>query len=513
MNKNIFNVVKVPDIPRSVFDLSHDVKLSCNMGDLIPVYTEDCVPGDKFHINQHCIARFMPLVAPVMHRFDVTFHTWFVPKRLIWEGWNDYITDTKTAGLLPAPPYLTIGNGPEYTKLLDYMGIPSPVGGAVAERISAMPLAAYQCIYNEFYRDENLIPEVDFMCVDGTNDANTTVLGTLRKRAWEHDYFTSALPFVQKGDPVGLPVTGDALVKINAAPLVGEVYAEDSTPWQSTPSATPVTGPFMEREATTTPGIGANMAYADLEGAVVTTINDLRRANALQRWLEKLARGGSRLAEMIRGVFGVTPKDASLQRPQYIGGSKAPIIISDIEQTSQETVAGPSPQGNLAGKGTAVSEGSMSHYFCDEHGFIITLMSIMPKTAYQQGIEKFWLKTGSNTEHYFPDFANIGEQEILNRELFSYTAAGGDVFGYTPRYSEYKYRNSRVAGQFRTTLDFWHEGRIFASAPALNQAFIECIPDTRIFAVEDPAEDKLAVQVYNEVKAVRPMPKFGTPSF
>lgn len=511
MNKNIFNVVKVPKVPRSVFDLSHDVKLSCNMGDLIPVYIEDLVPGDKFHLSQQALVRFMPLVSPVMHRFDVTFHSWFVPKRLLWEGWNDYITDTKTAGLLPAPPFISI-DGTNETKLSDYMGIPpkATIPGATShENINAMPFAAYQMIYNEFYRDENLVSPVDFSLVDGANTTNITELLTLRKRAWEHDYFTSALPFVQKGDPVSLPLNFYDVPVRRDDPTDPTGLTTVATTLGSNPLAIANEPPVPE------PG-GPNIQELYAQTSVLsgtTNVNDLRRANALQRWLEKLARGGSRLSEMIRGVFGVTPKDASLQRPQYIGGSKSPVIISDIEQTSQD-IGGTTPQGNLAGKGTSVADGQTSSYFADEHGFIITVLSIMPRSAYQQGIDKMYLKIGSNTEHYFPDFANIGEQPILNKELYAYQGATGEeTFGYTPRYSEYKYRSSRVSGQFRTTLDFWHEGRIFASLPLLNQAFIDCIPDTRIFAVTDPNEDHMAVQVYNEVKAVRPMPKFGTPSF
>ena len=231
----------------------------------------------------------------------------------------------------------------------------------------------------------------------------------------------------------------------------------------------------------------------------------------MQEWLEKNARGGTRYIESILSHFGVKSSDARLQRPEYITGVKSPVIISEVLNTTGED--GGLPQGTMAGHGIAVSSGKSGSYYCEEHGFIIGIMSILPKTAYQQGIPKQFLKKDT-LDYYFPSFANIGEQEVKNNELFAYTASAEDTFGYVPRYAEYKYMPSRVAGDFRTTLDYWHLGRIFETQPALNQTFIECKPEntTRIFAVED-GTDPLFCHVLNKIQAVRPMPKFGTPMF
>jgi hypothetical protein len=259
--------------------------------------------------------------------------------------------------------------------------------------------------------------------------------------------------------------------------------------------------------------IGANQLFASADNMEVqpTTINELRRAFRLQEWLEKNARGGTRYIENILAHFGVKSSDSRLQRPEYITGVKSPVVVSEVLQTGQSDTT---PQGNMAGHGISVTSGRTGSYYCEEHGYIIGIMSVMPKTAYQQGIPKTFLKNDP-LDYFWPSFAHIGEQEVQVQELYAYTSNKENTFGYVPRYAEYKYMPSRVAGDFRTTLDYWHLGRIFDSEPSLNQDFIECTPSatSRIFAVEDPDAQKLYCHVLNKIKAVRPMPKYGTPSF
>ena len=507
MNKNLFNSIKLTTPKKNVFDLSHDVKLSGNMGDLIPIMCLEAVPGDKFNISNESLIRFAPLVSPVMHQMNVTTHYFFVPNRILWDGWENFITNTKVGGFLPDFPYITITNT-HYSKLSDYLGIPTPIG-ANQERISPLPFAAYQLIYNEYYRDQNLCPLAHYKCADGSNAA-PDFLG-LRKRAWMHDYFTSALPFAQKGDPVHMPwgTFPDVEVLRNSNP--GTTAATTEIDVQNIGAVDPL---IITNQETTDP-VTDDALYADTSTLNTATnaplINDLRRAFRLQEWLEKMARGGSRLCEVIKTHFNVNSPDKRLQRPEYITGSKSPVVISEVLNTTGTTDA---PQGNMAGHGISVTNSQSGHYYCEEHGYILGIMSITPVTAYQQGIPKHFLKRG-NTDFFWPAFANIGEQEVQNKEIYAFQAgtSGEDVFGYTPRYAEYKYSPSRVAGDFRTSLDFWHLGRIFSTPPSLNQDFIECTPTHRIFAVTDPAVEKLYCHVFNKVRAVRPMPKFGTPTF
>lgn len=524
MSKNIFNTVKMTRPQSSTFDLSHDVKLSCNMGELVPIMVMDCVPGDRFNISCESLLRFQPLVAPVMHRYDVFMHYFFVPNRILWPNWEKWITNTKTAGVLPAHPYLPIvHNGTTYTSLMDYMGVPDPstipdANGSTT--ISPLALAAYQKIYNEYYRDQNLSPEIPYELIDGTNLANITNLAAIRRRAWEHDYFTSALPFAQKGDTVDIPL-GDVVLKDDWDTYAfGTPVFEDTTGGVSQGAANyikQVTDGTFGARLTSDQVPTARIAYNPVNSLEVeaTTINDLRLAFRLQEWLEKNARGGTRYTESNRVHFGVTSPDARLQRPEYITGTKSPVNISEVLNS---TGTAERPQGDMAGHAVSVTSGQYGSYYCQEHGYIIGIMSVLPRTAYYQGMPKHFTKFDDPTQIYWPTFANIGEQEIRTSELYSYyySGPGNDqdaVFGYIPRYSEYKYMPSRVAGDFKTTLDFWQHARKFASAPLLNQEFIEADPDNRIFAVEDPEADKLLVHVYNKVRAVRPMPKYGTPTF
>lgn len=516
MGKNLFNSIKLTKPKNNVFDLTHDVKLSLNMGELVPIMCTECVPGDKFNISAESMIRFAPLVSPVMHRIDVSIHYFFVPNRIIWPNWEKFITQTKVGDppALPAFPTLTYSEA-DWWYLHDYLGLPKPIG-VNEEVISALPFAVYQKIYNDYYRDQNLMSEIPFELLDGSNEGNPE-LWQLRNRCWEHDYFTAALPFAQKGDAVDIPL--------------GDVRLKDDWNTGRDPGENPS---FLDENEVKQPGdlsqdllgdinatFGGNppqgpLAY-DPAGTLETegtTINDLRRAFRLQEWLEKNARAGTRYVENILAHFGVRSSDKRLQRAEYITGVKTPVQISEVLNT---TGTEDLPQGNMAGHAIAVTSGKGGSYFCEEHGYIMGIMSVMPKTAYQQGIPKHFLKTSDPFQYYWPSFAHIGEQEVLKKEIYAFQgAAGNNTFGYVPRYAEYKFEHNRVAGEFRTTLDFWHLGRIFSAPPALGASFVEVNPEstTRIFAVEGTEETQhLYAHVLNKIRAVRPMPKFGTPSF
>lgn len=511
---NIFDSIKLTKPNKNVFDLSHDVKLSFNMGELIPTMVLECVPGDKFNISCESLLRFAPLVAPVMHRVDVSMHYFFVPNRILWPNWENFITNTPdpVTDLPPAfPTFQITGNDVtnNFTRLLDYLGLPAPTVTGEPETVSALPIAAYNKIWFDYYRDQNLQPGTLAPLVDGANSSPDLSISVLR-RAWEHDYFTSALPFAQKGDVVDLPIANfnDVPVKVNYSDPPDNLESQSWTA-NVTPTGTATT--IADRQPADIDNYDTGKLYADTSNLLgqSTTINDLRRAFKLQEWLEKAARGGSRYIESILSHFGVRSSDKRLQRPEYITGTKSPVVISEVLNTSDTAEA---PQGNMAGHAVSVTGGKYGNYYCEEHGYIIGIMSVMPKTAYQQGIPKHWLKRDP-FDYYWPSFANIGEQPIERRELFAYTIDGSDTFGYIPRYSEYKYMPSRVSGDFRTNLNFWHLGRIFTGQPELNETFILCNPSDRIFAVTDPDIEKMYCHILHKVRAVRAMPKYGTPTF
>lgn len=506
MGKNLFNSIKLQRPKKNVFDLTHDVKLSADMGNLTPILTLECVPGDKFELGCESLIRFAPMIAPVMHRMDVTMHYFFVPNRIVWNNWEKFITDANS-GLVS--PYISIGNGwqtayPEECKFLDYMSVPPPPNsGVTGTNVNALPFAAYQAIYNEYYRDQNLVAPVDYKLNDGDNSLTAAEVQkwlNLRKRAWEHDYFTASLPFAQKGAAVDIPLGS---IDVPWTKIAGKNSS-------GSPDVQAVSGQYDVNGGVPSPltdGLYVPEIQADVEP---TTINDLRRAFRLQEWLEKNARGGTRYIENILTHFGVRSSDKRLQRPEYITGVKSPVVISEIVNTTGQTDG--LPQGNMAGHGISVSSGRSGTYYCEEHGYIIGIMSVMPKTAYQQGIPKTFLKNDT-LDYFWPSFANIGEQAVENQEIYAYTSTKSDTFGYVPRYAEYKFMPSRVAGDFRTTLDYWHLGRKFDTQPTLGTDFVECNPTKRIFAIDDPEGDSLYCHVLNKIKAIRPMPKYGTPMF
>lgn len=509
---NIFNSVKLTKPKRNKFNLTHDVKMSGKMGNLMPCALIEAVPGDTFNISSDAFVRFAPMQAPIMHRVDVSCHYFFVPNRIVWDNWEKFITNDDSAPEMPLVE-ITDAIGPDNAKFLDYLGVPPIQAGGTATQLNAIPMAAYQAVYNDYYRDENLVAEVDYKLTDGVQSTNKfNELTTLRKRAWEHDYFTAALPFAQKGAAVDIPI--------------GEIELKDDWADASTPKFKNEFGtvPFGQNNVVSDSTnldieVGGDhpMAY-DPDGSLKagsTTINELRRAFRLQEWLEKNARGGTRYIENILAHFGVKSSDKRLQRPEYITGVKSPVVISEVLNTAgpQTTTSISNVQGAMAGHGVSVSAPYNGKYYVEEHGYIIGICSVMPKPAYQQGIPKTFLKNDP-LEYFWPSFAHIGEQEVQNQELYAYTPDKSDTFGYIPRYAEYKYMPSRVAGDFRDDLKYWHLGRIFNSQPTLSQDFIECSSEetARIFAVTDDIEDQLYMDVLNKITAVRPMPVYGNPN-
>lgn len=517
MKKNtLFNTVALQKLPSNVFDLSHIHNTSCNMGELIPILLMDTIPGDKITLNNRTLLRFMPMLAPVFHRFDVYIHYFAVPRRLLWPNFEKWMTGAND-GYVQTPPVTPpaaprfIVSSSNYTSLLDYLGIPNPSDGFdpdAGAQISTEPLSAYNLIWHEYYRDQNLnVPEWEPLTDGTTSVGDLNALRFIRKRCWEHDYFTSALPWAQKGTVVDIPLGEVVAKETPLTPVDAGWLAYNSGLQQEGPIENdPITGAYAVTSG------GNTRVFYDPAGTLevgATSIIDLRRAFALQAWFERNAVSGSRYTEFLKAHFNVNSSDARLQRPEYITGTKTPVTISEVLNTTGE--ADGLVQGNMSGHGVAVGTGNGKTYYCEEHCWILGIMSIMPKPMYQQGIARMWTKFDPY-DTYFSNFANIGEQEIKQKEIWGLNVdlADGEItFGYQSRYAEYKYMENRVSGEMRTTLNFWHEGRIFTGPPLLNGDFVQCSPSNRIFAV--PGQQNIVASIQNIITARRSMPKYGTP--
>lgn len=509
MASSIFKeAVQIMAPQKSKFDLSHERKMTCEMGKLIPIMVQETLPGDSFKVDTNFLARVSPMLAPLFHRVDIFTHYFFVPNRIIWNEWEKFITGGETGLESPVHPQIDLNgvNTPELFgkgSLLDYMGFPhidSATPFTTTQLINALPFRAMAEIYNEYYRDENLITKIPYSKDSGIiapPSADIAQLLTLRNRAWEKDYFTTALPWAQRGNPAAAPVD-----------YTGSV----SRAYQGTSD-----NPVVNESALGTDATGdvatSSAVKTRIETEASVLITELRKAARLQEFLEAAARGGARLTEWILHVFGVKSSDARLQRPEYLGGGKTPLQISEVLSNFQFSgdLEG-KPQGNMAGHGIAVSDQHGFSYSCEEHGFIIGIMSILPKANYYQGKEKMWSRP-TRFDYYIPQFAHLGEQEVKKGELYLDPANTGGIndatFGYQSRYADYKFKLSTVHGEFRDTLAYWHMARKFSTTPALNQSFIECVPTKDIFAV--PTEPPVFVNIWQEVSAIRPLPYFSNP--
>lgn len=541
---SVFSSVLGNKVGRSVFDLSHVKRFTCDMGQLIPVYFDECVPGDTRKIGMQCVTRFQPLVAPILDSVDLTVHYFFVPTRLLMdkeEDWNTFLTGGKDGkdnsisiplwefrfftGNVGESPNCPFSNNRRIGKysLWDYFGLPvgdeSTMGNIrTVNHVNCFPQRCYNLVWNEFYRDENLCDEVSIN--------NSTIL----YRAWKKDYFTSALPWQQRGIAPALPISG--VVPVNFGSSFNLDNPKVTIKGSDYDIASGYSGNFNYLRATSPQGNDyvspatsikgtPSSASINLENASTFDVATLRQAFQIQRWLELNARGGVRYTEFLRSHFGIAPKDEVLGRPQYIGGTKSNIVISEVLQTSRtvdstQTDKG-SPLGRLAGHGLGASSDYICTFTSKEFGYIIGIASWMPKPSYQQGVNRIFTRK-TKFDFYFPEFAHLSEQAVTNGEIYATgTSRDNEIFGYQGAYNEMRYTPSFNCADMRNTFSYWHLGRIFNNPPQLNAGFLTTNSAfdggirKDIFA--SPKEPGLLVQFANIVKAIRPLPVYGTPGF
>lgn len=538
-NQYRFSEVPEVNIPRSTFNRTHTYKTTFDSGYMIPFYVDEVLPGDTFKAKFSLFARMATPIVPIMDNLYLDTHIFYVPSRILWEHWKNFMGEQKNPNdsidyLIPT--LADTAEGFETQSIYDYMGLPTGVPINSNSPINALPFRAINKIYNEWVRDENLQDSLTELEGDGPDPIDTYKLFRRGKR---HDYFTSSLPWPSKpgqfdyGDGVTIGLSG-------TAPVVGNGKALFLTPNGQTPvyafgdadndhrlyakslSSFLNVGERIDSSGSTFPtsnvalGVTTDVnnpsLIADLNGATAISINDLRTAFQVQKFLEKSARSGTRLKELILGHFGVVVPDARLQRPEYLGGSSTRIMIKPVEQTSSTDST--TPQGNLAAYGVV---GDSFHGFTKsfvEHGYVIAFVSVRADLTYQQGLNRMWSRR-DRFDFYWPSFAHLGEQAVYNREIMmTGTETDDDVFGYQERYAEYRYHPSLITGKFRSTdaqsLDIWHVAQEFESVPALNGEFIEENPPIdRVIAV--PSEPQFLFDSEVNLTCTRPMPVYSVP--
>lgn len=543
---SIFTKVPKPKIRYSNFNLSEERKLSCNFGELIPILCQEIIPHDKMKVSTELLVKFAPLKAPVMHRIKAKVDYFFVPNFQLSNTFANFINPKVNTDSNPVVmPYITpkmisdlsLGG---VSSLADYLGLPVTQSSWMTstKKISPLPFMCYQHIYTNFFRDQNM--EV----LEGADPTTTTLflqeaqmdatgslgsignnqlknLFTLRHSAWKKDYFTSALPSPQAGEDVMLPLGGFAPVNTYQQGDDGMeddtngIHFPDAANWDDFDHIVAGNGSDGYLEGSDNGPLGQpDNLYADLSNQSVLSVNLFRQLLQLQGFKEIAERGGTRYPEMVANFFGAHLPDYWFGRPLYLGGQIQDIKIGEVVQTSQTTSGDSgSPQGVRAGIATSYGRTKTFTLRAPCHGFLMGLLRVLPEATYQQGVERMWTRE-SLYDYAFPQFANLGEQEIYNREIF---AKGDDndekIFGYAPRYAEYKHGNCHVAGKFRTDLDYWHFGRVFSSLPTLSKSFVMMDNmDYDPFAITDGSVEHCYVNLYNNIKSRRPLPYFGRPA-
>ncbi|AXH73811.1 MAG: major capsid protein [Microviridae sp.] len=513
-----FSTIPKAEIPRSTFDRSHGYKTTLDAGYLIPFYVDEALPGDTFNLKTTALARLATPIFPIMDNMYMDTFYFSVPVRLLWDNWQKFNGEQKNPN--DSTDYTIPSTSPQSTgyeigSLSDYMGIPT----GIHCNHSALWHRAYNLIWNEWFRDQNLQSSVPVPTDDGPDDQNNY---TLLRRGKRHDYFTSALPWPQKGPGVQIPLGTQApiigLLSKGASTIAGsnwydinskELYPSANRIWNGEDFGDSNNVAFAEASPA-----GLNV-YADLSQASAATINSLRQAFQIQKVFERDARGGTRYTELLKSHFGVTSPDARLQRPEYLGGGSSPVIISPIPQTSPTGTYANTPQGNLAAVGTVnINNHGFTSSFT-EHCILIGLVSVRADLTYQNGLNRMWSRL-TRFDYYWPALSHIGEQAVLQKEIYlsEDTTENDKVFGYQERYAEYRYKPSLITGLLRSSasqsLDSWHLSQNFVNAPILTDIFIqENPPLDRCIAV--PSEPHFIFDSYIQMRCARPMPVYGVP--
>lgn len=528
-----FAMIPRPEVPRSAFRAQSAHKTTFDAGYLIPIYLDEVLPGDSHRLSMTAFARMATPIHPVMDNLHLDTFFFFVPNRLVWDNWQKFMGEQRHPG--DSTDYLVpqVEAAPEFGDIYDYMGVP-PNPGSIVHSFNALPFRAYNLIWNEWFRDQNMQDSLPINSGDGPDTPDYILV----RRGKRHDYFTSALPWPQKGNGANLLLDGDAPVRgiglrNNVIATVGNQTVWEgrntsgapdvvSYPLSRTVGGTAAVNNYLQIE-TDSGGVPLGI-YADLSESVISTINELRTAFQVQKLLERDARGGTRYTEILRAHFGVTSPDARLQRPEYLGGGSVAVNVNPVAQTSESTAN--SAVGELGGVATATAHGHGFSQSFVEHGYIIGLAAVRADLTYQQGLHRMFSRR-TKYDFYWPAFAHLGEQAILSKEIFlnsdpllspaERADANNAVFGYQARWEEYRYAPSRISGLFRSsnplTLDSWHLAQEFEEAPVLDFNFIEDNPPMeRVLAVgADAGGQQFLFDSFFDVKKVRPLPAYSVP--